>query len=104
VAARELAREAAIGDGETIRQAALRRRRARPDQPHRVDLAGRQRPGLPQRRLSTSWSSSPTRRRPGLIDGGADILLVETVFDTLNAKAALFAIERCFDGGESTCR
>lgn len=29
----------------------------------------------------------------GLIDGGADILLIETVFDTLNAKAALFAIE-----------
>tara|TARA_R110000851_G_scaffold157058_1_gene299689 strand:+ start:66261 stop:67277 length:1017 start_codon:yes stop_codon:yes gene_type:complete len=29
----------------------------------------------------------------GLLDGGADILLVETVFDTLNAKAALFAIE-----------
>jgi len=28
-----------------------------------------------------------------LIDGGADVLLVETVFDTLNAKAALFAIE-----------
>ncbi len=32
-----------------------------------------------------------------LIDGGADILLVETVFDTLNAKAALFAIEEVFD-------
>jgi 5-methyltetrahydrofolate--homocysteine methyltransferase len=29
----------------------------------------------------------------GLIDGGADILLIETIFDTLNAKAALFAIE-----------
>ncbi|TAH42886.1 MAG: methionine synthase [Bacteroidetes bacterium] len=29
----------------------------------------------------------------GLIDGGVDLLLVETVFDTLNAKAALFAIE-----------
>ncbi|NER18818.1 homocysteine S-methyltransferase family protein [Spongiivirga citrea] len=28
-----------------------------------------------------------------LVDGGADILLVETIFDTLNAKAALFAIE-----------
>ncbi len=28
-----------------------------------------------------------------LLDGGADILLVETIFDTLNAKAALFAIE-----------
>ncbi len=29
----------------------------------------------------------------GLVDGGVDVLLVETVFDTLNAKAALFAIE-----------
>jgi len=29
----------------------------------------------------------------GLVDGGADLLLVETIFDTLNAKAALFAIE-----------
>jgi 5-methyltetrahydrofolate--homocysteine methyltransferase len=33
----------------------------------------------------------------GLIDGGADALMVETVFDTLNAKAALFAIEEAFD-------
>src|SRR5947209_1829134 len=33
----------------------------------------------------------------GLVDGGVDILLVETIFDTLNAKAALFAIERLFD-------
>lgn len=33
----------------------------------------------------------------GLVDGGVDILLVETVFDTLNAKAALFAIEEYFD-------
>ncbi len=32
----------------------------------------------------------------GLAEGGADILLVETVFDTLNAKAALFAIETFF--------
>ncbi|KJD35403.1 5-methyltetrahydrofolate--homocysteine methyltransferase [Tamlana sedimentorum] len=32
-----------------------------------------------------------------LMDGGADILLVETVFDTLNAKAALFAIEEVKD-------
>ncbi|MHB1328886.1 MAG: methionine synthase [Gemmatimonadales bacterium] len=32
----------------------------------------------------------------GLIDGGADLLLIETVFDTLNAKAAIFAIEECF--------
>ncbi|MCX7176433.1 MAG: methionine synthase [Proteobacteria bacterium] len=33
----------------------------------------------------------------GLADGGADMLLVETIFDTLNAKAALFAIEQLFD-------
>ena len=33
----------------------------------------------------------------GLLDGGAHILMVETVFDTLNGKAALFAIDRLFD-------
>ena len=35
----------------------------------------------------------------GLLDGGADILLVETIFDTLNAKAAFFAIQEVFDRG-----
>ncbi len=33
----------------------------------------------------------------GLLDGGVDVLLVETVFDTLNCKAALFAIDRYFE-------
>ncbi|MBU1225332.1 MAG: methionine synthase [Gammaproteobacteria bacterium] len=33
----------------------------------------------------------------GLVKGGVDILIVETIFDTLNAKAALFAIEEYFD-------
>ena len=33
----------------------------------------------------------------GLVDGGADLLLVETVFDTLNAKAAIFALETLFE-------
>lgn len=33
----------------------------------------------------------------GLVDGGVDILLPETAFDTLNLKAAIFAIERFFD-------
>ncbi len=33
----------------------------------------------------------------GLVEGGADVLLVETIFDTLNAKAALFAIDEFFD-------
>ncbi len=32
----------------------------------------------------------------GLVDGGADLLIVETVFDTLNAKAAIFALESLF--------
>jgi len=32
----------------------------------------------------------------GLIDGGADIILIETVFDTLNAKAAIFAVKQYF--------
>ena len=37
----------------------------------------------------------------GLLEGGADVFLVETIFDTLNAKAALFAIEQLFeDTGE----
>jgi 5-methyltetrahydrofolate--homocysteine methyltransferase len=33
----------------------------------------------------------------GLVDGGADLLIVETIFDTLNAKAAIFAIETLFE-------
>jgi len=33
----------------------------------------------------------------GLIDGGVDLILVETVFDTLNAKAALYAIDDAFE-------
>ncbi|MFJ5446787.1 methionine synthase [Methylobacillus methanolivorans] len=33
----------------------------------------------------------------GLVDGGADILMVETIFDTLNCKAALFAIDQYFE-------
>jgi 5-methyltetrahydrofolate--homocysteine methyltransferase len=33
----------------------------------------------------------------GLLDGGADVILVETIFDTLNAKAAFFAVQKIFD-------
>ncbi|MFH1321226.1 MAG: methionine synthase [Bacteroidota bacterium] len=40
---------------------------------------------------------SCTEQISALIDGGVDILLVETVFDTLNAKAALYAIDRYFE-------
>lgn len=38
-----------------------------------------------------------TEQVKGLMDGGVDLLLVETIFDTLNAKAALFAIDTYFE-------
>jgi 5-methyltetrahydrofolate--homocysteine methyltransferase len=41
--------------------------------------------------------STYTEQVLGLIAGGVDILLVETIFDTLNAKAALFAIQEVFE-------
>ena len=41
--------------------------------------------------------SAYTEATKGLIDGGADIILLETIFDTLNAKAALFAVDSYFD-------
>jgi 5-methyltetrahydrofolate--homocysteine methyltransferase len=44
-------------------------------------------------RLAASYGEA-TR---ALIEGGADIILIETVFDTLNAKAALFAVREVFD-------
>ncbi len=40
----------------------------------------------------------------GLVDGGADVLLVETIFDTLNCKAALFAIDQYFAEHPETAR
>ena len=38
-----------------------------------------------------------------LVEGGADVLLVETIFDTLNAKAALFAIDEFLRPAASAC-
>ena len=38
-----------------------------------------------------------TEATRGLIDGGADIILIETIFDTLNAKAAIFAVQGVFE-------
>jgi len=48
---------------------------------------------------AVSWDevvASYTEQVKGLVDGGVDILLVETIFDTLNAKAAIFAIKQFF--------
>ncbi|KEA63369.1 5-methyltetrahydrofolate--homocysteine methyltransferase [Marinobacterium lacunae] len=39
---------------------------------------------------------SYTESVDGLVEGGADIILIETIFDTLNAKAAIFAVEQYF--------
>jgi 5-methyltetrahydrofolate--homocysteine methyltransferase len=38
-----------------------------------------------------------TEQANGLVDGGADLLLLETIFDTLNARAAIFALETLFE-------
>src|SRR5277367_2487813 len=38
-----------------------------------------------------------TEQIVGLMDGGADLILIETIFDTLNAKAAIFACEQSFE-------
>ena len=40
-----------------------------------------------------------TEQALALLEGGADVLLVETIFDTLNAKAALYAIDEIFEAG-----
>ncbi|HNG61877.1 MAG TPA: homocysteine S-methyltransferase family protein, partial [Cellvibrionaceae bacterium] len=37
-----------------------------------------------------------TEATEGLIEGGADIIMIETIFDTLNAKAAIFAVKKVF--------
>ena len=39
-----------------------------------------------------------------LVEGGSDLILIETVFDTLNAKAAIYAVKRSSSRWASTCR
>ena len=46
---------------------------------------------------STNCARPMASRARGLIDGGADLLLIETIFDTLNAKAAIYAIAEICD-------
>ncbi|UMZ09640.1 methionine synthase [Pseudomonas sp. MPFS] len=41
--------------------------------------------------------SNYTEATRGLIEGGADLILIETIFDTLNAKAAIFAVQQVFE-------
>lgn len=44
-----------------------------------------------------------TEQIKGLVDGGVDILLIETIFDTLNAKAAIYAIKKFFRDRNKVC-
>ncbi len=74
-----------------------------PDAQDRVDLAGRQRPGRAQRHLRPAGGGLSTSRRAALVEGGADVLLVETIFDTLNCKAALFAIDQYLRRASGPC-
>ena len=47
------------------------------------------------------WQMPITNRLKDLVDGGVDLLLIETIFDTLNAKAAIYAIKKYFrDSGK----
>lgn len=49
---------------------------------------------------NVSWEeleAAYTEAAEGLIEGGADLLLIETIFDTLNGKAAIFAVESAFE-------
>jgi 5-methyltetrahydrofolate--homocysteine methyltransferase len=82
----------------------FRGRRHRPDQPHGVHVARRQQSRLPRRRPSTICALAYGEQIDGLIDGGADIILIETIFDTLNAKAAIFACEERFEAKGVACR
>ena len=100
VAAARLAR-AACDTLQQRRQAALRRRRAR---------ARRRRPRASAPTSTTRRARNVTfdelrdayrEQAEGLLEGGCDLFLVETIFDTLNAKAAIFALDELMeDSGE----
>ncbi len=76
----------------------VRRRFPRSDEPHRLDLAGRERPRGPQRQLR-ELAAAYREAAEGQVRGGARTCSsFETIFDTLNAKAAIFAIEEAFEG------
>ena len=68
----------------------VRRRLGRPAERHAVDLAEGRRPGF----RAVTFDAGARRLRgadAALVEGGVDLLLIETIFDTLNAKAAIVA-------------
>ena len=104
LAAARLAREAADA-------ATARRRTGRASSPApsaRPTARPRSRPTSITRATARSTFDQLVEAYPeqarGLIEGGVDLLLVETIFDTLNAKAAGFAVSRCSTNSASSCR
>jgi 5-methyltetrahydrofolate--homocysteine methyltransferase len=75
------------------RQAPLCGRRPGPHAQDRQHQPRRERPRRAQRRAFEELRAAYYEQTEALVEGGADVLLVETIFDTLNAKAALFAID-----------
>ena len=104
----ELARELNVAGARLAREAADAKTAETPDKPRFVagaigptnrtaslspDVGD---PGF--RNISFDELASAYREAAeGLIEGGCDLILVETVFDTLNAKAALFAVDELFE-------
>src|SRR5580765_966289 len=103
-----LAYEIARAGGECARRAAKQAKIAEPGRS--CFVAGAIGPTTKTSSISTDVNNSAARGTTydelvrvyyeqvrGLVDGGVDLLLVETIFDTLNAKAAFFAIDKFFD-------
>ena len=103
----ELASELNLAGARIAREAVDRYCRETPDRPRFVaafwappqnglHLPGCQRSRGPQhhlRRLAADYAEA-TR---ALIEGGVDLIMIETIFDTLNAKAAIFAVQEVFE-------
>ena len=101
-------REMNIVAARLARDAADAAERAEPDRPRFV--AGSLGPTNRTASMSSDVADPAARRvtwdelalayhesASGLVEGGADLLLIETIFDTLNAKAAIFAVQSLFD-------
>ena len=104
----ETVREINVAAARLARDAADAAERAEPDRPRFVagslgptnrtasmssDVADPAARSVTWDELAVAYRESAS----GLVDGGADLLLIETIFDTLNAKAAIFAVESLFE-------
>ncbi len=97
LAAARLAREVADEYAERTGQAAFRRRRPRADQPHRLAVAAASTIRAYRNITFDQLVATYREATAALIEGGVDLLLIETIFDTLNAKAALFAARQAME-------